>query len=86
MLGAAKANEVERVLLNAEQLDTGFPDRLRAGFVAKYENLRNEGLFGDDLFLAMYEWAGGGGIDKGREVSGLCILTHLFVICDVFEK
>lgn len=85
-LGAAKANEVERVLLNAEQLDAGFPDRLRAGFVTKYEALREEGIAGDDLFLALYEWAGGGGRDKGREVAGLCILTHLFVICDVFEK
>jgi hypothetical protein len=85
-LGAAKSREVERVLLGAEQLDSGFPDRLRAGFIAKYDILRHEGLSGDDLFLAMYEWAGGGGRDKGREVAGLCILTHLFVICDVFEK
>jgi hypothetical protein len=85
-LGAAKAREVERVLLSAEQLDAGFPDRLRAGFVTRYESLRAEGIAGDDLFLAMYEWAGGGGRDKGREVAGLCILTHLFVICDVFEK
>lgn len=85
-LGAAKSREVERVLLNAEQLYAGFPDRLRAGFVIRYEEFRDEGLAGDDLFLAMYEWAGGGGRDKGREVAGLCILTHLFVICDVFEK
>jgi hypothetical protein len=85
-LGAAKSREVEAVLLNAEQLDAGFPDRLRAGLVTRYESLRHEGLSGDDLFLAMYEWAGGGGRDKGREVAGLCILTHLFVICDVFEK
>jgi len=85
-LGAAKSTEVGRVLLNAEQLDPGFPERLRAGFATKYENLRREGVAADDLFLAMYEWAGGGGQDKGREVAGLCILTHLFVICDVFEK
>lgn len=85
-LGAAKAREVEKVLLNAEQLDARFPDRLRAGFVTKYSELRKEGLLGDDLFLAMYEWCGGGGKDKAREVSGLCILTHLFVICEVFEK
>jgi hypothetical protein len=85
-LGAAKSKEVERVLLNAAQLDAGFPDRLRGGFVAKYDVLRADGITGDDLFMAMYEWAGGGGADKAREVAGLCILTHLFVICDVFEK
>lgn len=85
-LGAAKSKEVERVLLDAAQLDAGFPERLRNGFVTRYDALRAEGLAGDDLFLAMYEWSGGGGADKAREVAGLCILTHLFVICDVFEK
>jgi hypothetical protein len=84
-LGAAKSREVERVLLASSQLDSEFPDRLRSGFVGKYKALRSEGLDGDDLFVAMYEWAGGGG-DKGREAAGLSILTHLFVICDVFEK
>jgi hypothetical protein len=85
-LGAAKSKEVERVLLNAAQLDPGFPDRLRGGFVAKYDALRADGITGDDLFMAMYEWAGGGAAHKAREAAGLCILTHLFVICDVFEK
>lgn len=85
-LGAAKSREVERMLLNAAQLDEGFPDRLRSGFVAKYQALTAEGLAGDDLFLGIYEWAGGALSDKAREVAGLCILAHLFVICDVFEK
>jgi hypothetical protein len=85
-LGAAKSKEVERVLLDAAQLDAGFPERLRNGFVMKYDALWAEGLAGDDLFLAMYDWSGGGGADKAREAAGLCILTHLFVICDVFEK
>ncbi|MBB4427860.1 hypothetical protein GGD66_006443 [Bradyrhizobium sp. CIR48] len=84
-LGAAKSREVERVLLASSQLDSEFPDRLRSGFVAEYKALKAEGLDGDDLFVAMYEWAGGEG-DKGREAAGLAILTHLFVICDVFEK
>ena len=74
------------MLLDAAQLDAGFPERLRNGFVIRYDALRAEVLEGDDLFLAMYEWSGGGGADKAREVAGLCILTHLFVICDVFEK
>jgi hypothetical protein len=85
-VGAAKSREVERVLLDAAQFDEEFPNRLRAGFVAKYEEFRKQGLVGDDLLLAMYDWAGGDGEDKAREVAGLCILTHLFVICDVFEK
>lgn len=85
-LGWAKSREVTEVLRNAVQLDTAFADRLRNGFQARYSALVAEGLAGDDLFMAMYEWAGGGGSDKAREVAGLCILAHLFILCEVFEK
>ena len=44
------------------------------------------GLSGDDLFYEMYEWAAGGGENLGRQAAGLCILSHLFILCDVFEK
>jgi hypothetical protein len=85
-LGAAKSKEVADVLRKAAQLEAAFPDRLRSGFQARYLVLVAEGRTGDDLFMAMYEWAGGGGSDRVREIAGLCILTHLFVLCDVFEK
>jgi len=85
-MGAAKSREVEQVIIQAAQLDAGFPDRLRQGFVAQYLKLVAEGLEGDDLFVAMYAWAGGTRGDKRREAAGLCILSHLFIICDVFKK
>jgi hypothetical protein len=85
-MGAAKSAEVEEVLLKASQLDEGFPDRLREGFVAQYAAYVAEGFKGDDLFLAMHEWAGGAGKDAARQAAGLCVLSHLFIICDVFEK
>lgn len=85
-LGWAKTREVTEVLRNAVQLETAFADRLRNGFQSKYSALIAEGLASDDLFMAMYEWAGGGGSDKAREVAGLCILAHLFILCEVFEK
>lgn len=84
-MGAAKSSEVGEVLVKAEQLDSGLPKRLRAGFVQRYSILKEEGLSGDDLFYSMYEWAGGNG-DLSRQAAGLCILTHLFIICEVFEK
>jgi hypothetical protein len=85
-MGAAKSPEVEEVMLKAAQLDSTFPDRLREGFVARYKELTKEGYIGDDLFYSMYEWAGGISPEQSRQAAGLCILTHLFVICDVFEK
>jgi hypothetical protein len=85
-LGAAKSHEVEKLLLDAAQLESMFPERLRKGFVSRYKQLKRQGYTGDDLFLSLYEWAGAGNPDQSREAAGLCILAHLFVICDVFEK
>lgn len=86
-MGAAKSQECEEVIRKSAQLDEHFPERLREGFVNKYSALKQAGYLGDELFLKMYDWAGG--VDKSdrlRDAAGLCILTHLFILCDVFEK
>lgn len=85
-MGAAKSAEIEDLLIKCAQLDSGYPDRLREGFTAKYNAFFSEGLIADELFEAMFEWACGSTKNKLREAAGLCILTHLFIICDVFEK
>jgi len=84
-MGASKSRECEEVIMRASQLNTNFAQQLRQGFVAKYQALRAEKLVGDDLFMAMYDWAAGEG-DKKRDAAGLCVLAHLFIMCDVFEK
>ncbi|MER8639190.1 HNH endonuclease signature motif containing protein [Mesorhizobium sp. M1365] len=85
-MGSAKSREVSELLVNAAQLNPDFPQLLRTGFVARYDQARLVGLTGDNLFNEMYEWAAGVTGDKNREAAGLCILSHLFLICDVFEK
>jgi len=85
-MGAAKSHEVEQVLLKAAQLDPDMPKRMTSGFVAHYEEQKALGLEGDELFFEMYDWASGGSDDEVRTASGLCILSHLFILCDVFEK
>lgn len=85
-MGAAKSKECEKLILDASQLDPEFGHRLRLGFATQYTKLRGEALTSDDLFMAMYDWAAGGSGDKAREAAGLCILAHLFIVCDVFEK
>lgn len=85
-MGSAKSQEVEQILINGAQLNPDFPQRLSLGFVTHYKKCRTEGLAGDDLFFAMYHWASGGSQDPARQAAGLCILTHLFILCDVFEK
>lgn len=85
-MGAAKSAEVERVLIQASQLDSQFPERLSAGFVARYNEAKARGLTSDEIFNELYEAAGGGGSDNLRGAAGLCIIAHLFIICDIFEK
>ena len=85
-MGAAKSREVEEMLIKSAQLDPAFPERLCAGFVARYRVGQAANLNGDEIFMDLYEWVGGAGSDKGREAAGLCIIAHLFIICDIFEK
>lgn len=86
-MGAAKSEECEEVIRKAAQLDPGFPDRLRNGFIQRYEQLKNDGYTGDEIFLQLNDWAGAGEkLESARGAAGLCMLTHLFIICDLFEK
>ncbi|MEA3262970.1 MAG: ABC-three component system protein [Pseudomonadota bacterium] len=85
-MGAAKSREVEEMLIKSAQLDPAFPDRLCAAFVDRYHTAKTADLSGDDIFNELYEWVGGAGSDKGRAAAGLCIIAHLFIICDIFEK
>jgi hypothetical protein len=86
-MGAAKSHEVEVVLRKAAQLDASFPERLRDGFVKRYKAARGDGRTGDELFAELLDWANGGPqAGDLRKAAGVCILAHLFIICDVFEK
>ncbi len=85
-MGAAKSHDVELALRNAAQLDDLFPYRLSAGFRAKYDEFYADGKRGDDLFDALYVWAGGFNSDPVRQGAALCLLSHLFILCEVFES
>ena len=86
VMGAAKSKECDELIVKTSQLHPLFGQKLRVGFTTQYDKLRSEGLAGDDLFMGMYDWAAGNTGDKIREAAGLCVLSHLFVVCDVFEK
>ena len=84
-VGASKGDEVGRFIAFQSQLDEGYAGRLRAGFVAEYRRHRAAGLRGDHLFEAMRVFACGGASDEPRKLAGLAILSHLFILCEVFE-
>lgn len=67
--------------------DINFGERLKQGFVDKYEQLKNEeNMYGDDLFNALFDFSCGGSNDFKERAAGLAVLVYFFEKCDVFEK
>jgi hypothetical protein len=85
-MGLSKSHEVERFLANmATNVDEEFPERLKNGFKEKYAELK-QSLNGDELFFAMLDFAQSGQRIFRQQAASLAILSHLFHLCEVFEK
>jgi hypothetical protein len=83
--GLLGADIVKEYVARRAVMDPDFPERLRGGFVAEYDRLHNEGLRGDELFMALRAFAAPPHTDLNRQTAGLAVLVHLFRICEVFE-
>lgn len=82
--GMIQKKQVEKYL--NENPDYNFSERLRAGFVKKYRELKSDSLEGDALFYALLEFASNSSSDFKMQSAGLSVLTHFFEICEVFEQ
>lgn len=82
--GMIQKKQVEKYL--NENPDYQFSERLRAGFVKKYSELKSDELEGDSLFYALLEFASNNSSDFKMQSAGLSVLTHFFEICEVFEQ
>lgn len=85
-IGLVLQPKVQSYITTVAKLNDAFPERLRAGFVEKYNELLEKGLIGDSLFYGLVEFAGGKTPSSKRHVAGLAVLSHLFAICEVFER
>ena len=83
-IGMIQKKQVEKYL--KEHPDYLFSDRLRTGFVLKYDELKNIGYDGDSLFYSLLDFASNSSPDFKIKEAGLAVLTHFFEICVVFEK
>ena len=84
-MGLSQSNEVERFITSMAQLDSEYPERLKNGFRTEYESLKKEAS-GDELFMGMLAFAQTEHHDFRQHAASLAILSHLFHLCDVFEK
>jgi hypothetical protein len=85
--GQLRFLDVEAFVADQSAWDDQFGERLAAGFRAQYAAFRTEGLAGDDLYVALAQWAAGGPAAGVRRIgAGLAILSYLFHVCDVFDR
>lgn len=84
-MGLSRSSEVRRFLAQMSQLDDEYPIRLRDGFKQKYSELKAQ-MNGDELFMAMLEFSQSGLTNFKQQAASLALLSHLFHICEVFEK
>jgi hypothetical protein len=84
-MGLAKTQEVGRFVEHMAALDTDFPERLKAGFVDKYNEFLSNGLEGDALFEGLRMFASGGSSVFRNQAAGLAVLSYLFETCEIFK-
>ncbi len=84
--GLSIAGEVSRYIESVAQIDPGFPERLKAGFLSEYWRIKGEGVSGGELFELMCQFAQQGFERQAQRSAGLAVLIHMFESCEVFEK
>lgn len=83
-MGMLQVKQVAQFIDNYPDMEFG--ERLKEGFVAEYERLKNDELLsGDDLFDALLLFAYGGRTGFKEMAAGLAVLIYLFEKCEVFE-
>lgn len=85
-IGLMKTKETEDFLNDIEKRISGFSNRLSRGFKDQYDDLKSEGLNGDEIFESLFDFATNGSPDFDRQTAGLSVLSYLFEKCEVFEK
>ncbi|MDE0556630.1 MAG: HNH endonuclease [Candidatus Poribacteria bacterium] len=86
IMGLSVSHEVRAFIESRAQMDQGFPERLKSGFLQEYYRLKQKGHTGDDLFVLMCQFAQQGFEDQVKKSAGLAVLVYLFETCEVFEK
>ncbi len=65
--------------------DINFSNRLRKGFVEKYNELKTQ-ADGDDLFYLILDYASGSSTEFPIQAAALAVIVYFFQVCDIFES
>lgn len=86
MTGLMKSIEVKKFIEHQTILIPDFSEKLKAGFITKYNELKYQGFEGDKLFEHLHDFSSGNSTNYDLQTAGLAVLCYFFEICDVFEK
>lgn len=84
-MGLSRSAEVSKFLSEMTKLDDNYPIRLKNGFKNEYVALKKM-LNGDELFMGMLKFAQYNQRNFKQQSASLALLSHLFNLCEIFEK
>lgn len=83
--GTMKSSLVARYF--EDDSDPGRGERAASAFTAKYNELRDQGLAPEEIFLGLDHFAGGAGKRSPRHMFATwAVMAHFFESCDIFEE
>ena len=69
-----------------QNADPDFGDEIAQSYRTKYQELKAQGLVGDDIFLELQKYTGGFGRGTPKhEAAVLAVMSYFFERCDIFE-
>jgi hypothetical protein len=84
-LGLSMFSEVDAFIQGFGRLNPNFPERLKTGFIKRYNEFLAHEVCGDALFEALHDFASSSNSSFERQAAGLGVLCYLFQKCEVFE-
>ena len=85
-IGLTQSNQVKNYVETITAIDRTFISRLISGFVQTYQEYRQSGVIGDELFDLMLAFTTQGKPDISHQCAALAVLVYLFERCEVFER
>lgn len=85
-LGYQSLSQVDNYIQGLAGIDTGYPERLKSGFVKVYNRIVEGGLRGDALLLSLKETITSNRTDTLLHAAALAVILYYFEKCEIFEK
>jgi hypothetical protein len=86
MTGLTMSNVVQMYVRQYSEIDPLFPRRLVSGFKNYYNELYDDGIRGDALFINICTIASGASHDFVVQATGVAVVTYLFQLCEIFDE